>query len=151
MSLGILTGRGKRRGMTSAEKDAEIDRLNALADALNTENVQLICASARSGITIAAQATELELAAKVLKHWAAKVVRAEAEHRRLRAAVIAARPRITEVPSAMVRPYAVGIPVPYPVPLQPRDTVSEITQELAILDQPDPRPAGWASLVAQPA
>lgn len=167
MSLSIRVGRGKRRAITLPEALAEIDRLNALADALNTENVKLICETSRNGITIATQATKLELADKMLRFWAGKVVRAEAEQERLRQAVINARPRITQAynparippfaPTAPDEPWTVldpettlSIPIGRWLPFPP-DPDGDTTQELAlgILDLPGPRPAGWESLAKQ--
>lgn len=151
MSLGFFAvGRGKRRAMTMQDALAEINRLNLLADALNAENVQLICATSRNGITIATQATELELADKMLRYWAGKVVRAEAEHRRLRAAVIAARPRLTQAynparippfaPTAPDEPWTVldaettlSIPIGRWLPM-PADPDGDVTQEIDSAD-----------------
>lgn len=81
------------------------------------------------------------------KFQAGKVVRAEADVRRLVAslkntqkALRYAQPRITIVNAAMDRPYVAGVPIPYPVPVG-RSTVNDRTQELPILDLPAPVPA----------
>jgi hypothetical protein len=67
-------------------------------------------------------------------------IRAKAEQARLRQAVINARPRITETVQRLDRPYVSHVQIPYPVPVG-RSTANEETQQLAVLDQP--QPAVW--------
>ncbi|MFF2852606.1 hypothetical protein ACFVT5_40895 [Streptomyces sp. NPDC058001] len=71
-----------------------------------------------------------------VKEYGDKVIRAGAEHQRLRQAVINARPRITTVPTALVRPYSPVVVLPYVPPVPHRDTSNDTTQALPILDQP---------------
>lgn len=137
MSLNFFTaGRGKRRAMTLPEALAEIDRLNVENDLLTHQVVTALMDLDNVIAETSGWYSDLLDTRALAKRQAGKIVRAEAEHRRLRTAVIAGRPRIIPVPSAMVRPYAVGIPIPYPVPLRPRDTSGEITQETPLLDLP---------------
>ncbi|SFT31868.1 hypothetical protein [Streptomyces sp. ok210] len=74
---------------------------------------------------------------------ASTVIRDGAEKTRLRQAVINARPRITETVQRLDRPYVSHVQIPYPVPVQPADTVNEQTQQMPILDLPET--AAWPS------
>lgn len=64
------------------------------------------------------------------------LIRSKAEQERLRRAVVNARPRIREVPTDLVRPYSPVVCLPYVSPVPYRDTSSDETQQLPILDQP---------------
>lgn len=65
------------------------------------------------------------------------LIRAKAEQERLRRAVVHARPRIREVPTALVRPFAPVVVLPYVSPVPYRDTSNDETQQLPILERPD--------------
>ncbi|MBZ6102781.1 hypothetical protein ACH4NO_18435 [Streptomyces olivaceus] len=67
-------------------------------------------------------------------------IRAKAEQERLRRAVINARPRIREVPTDLVRPYSPTVVLPYVSPVPHRDTSNDETQEIALIDVPQPWP-----------
>lgn len=126
-------GSGKHRTATFAEKDHQIEQLTAaLAESERAHQAtaaDLDAALARE----AAKDRRLADADARLKTWAGKIVRVEAEHRRLRQAVINARPRITYAEPPLVPPYA-ALSLPYPVPVQGRDTSAETTQQMPILD-----------------
>lgn len=125
-------GGGKHRTATVAEKDDQIEQLTA-ALAESERARQATAADLTAALTReAAKDHRLKLADALLKTWAGKVVRAEAEQRRLRQAVINARPRITHAEPPLVPPYA-ALSLPYPVPVQGRDTSAETTQQMPIL------------------
>lgn len=69
-----------------------------------------------------------------------KTIRAKAEQERLRRAVVNARPRITVAEQQLDRPYVSRVLLPYPVPVG-RDTSNDETQQLPVIDQPEPWPA----------
>lgn len=68
-----------------------------------------------------------------------KTIRAKAEQERLRRAVVNARPRITVAEQQLDRPYVSAVQLPYPVPVG-RDTSNDETQQLPVIDQPEPWP-----------
>jgi len=114
---------------------------------LTAANEDLVCELARSIIRecqTGMRAAELDAENKALKarvkELAHKVIRGAAEQQRLRQAVVNARPRIREVPTDLVRPYSPVVQLPYVSPVPYRDTSSETTQQLPILDQPEPWP-----------
>ena len=74
------------------------------------------------------------------EEWRRATIRAKAEQERLRRAVVNARPRITEVDTRLVRPFSPVVAFPYASPVPYRDTSNDETQELPILDQPQPWP-----------
>ncbi|MFF3928171.1 hypothetical protein [Streptomyces hirsutus] len=114
---------------------------------LTAANEDLVCELARSiirecqtGMRAAALEAENKALKARVKELAAKVCRSAAEQQRLRQAVVNARPRIREVPTDLVRPYSPVVQLPYVSPVPYRDTSSETTQQLPILDQPEPWP-----------
>ncbi|MFF0166734.1 hypothetical protein [Streptomyces prasinus] len=114
---------------------------------LTAANEDLVCELARSiirGSQAALRAAELEAENQALKArvktLSHKVCRSAAEQERLRRAVVNARPRIREVPTDLVRPYSPVVQLPYVSPVPYCDTSAEQTQELPILDQPQPWP-----------
>lgn len=68
-------------------------------------------------------------------------IRAKAEQERLRQAVINARPKIREIDSQLVRPFAPVVVLPYASPVPHRSTANDATQQLPVLDKP--QPAVW--------
>jgi hypothetical protein len=72
------------------------------------------CQDAMANAQLRAENTALK---KRVKELGDKVIRAGAEHERLRQAVINARPRITETVQRLDRPYVSHVQVPYPVPV----------------------------------
>lgn len=72
-------------------------------------------------------------------------IRAKAEQERLRRAVVNTRPRIREVPTDLVRPYSPVVVLPYVSPVPHRDTSNDETQEIALVDLPEPWPTYPAS------
>jgi hypothetical protein len=87
-------------------------------------NEDLVCELTSSiirGCQAETRAAELEAENKALKarvrELGDKVIRAGAEHQRLRQAVINARPKIREVPTDLVRPYSPVVVLPYTSPV----------------------------------
>lgn len=130
-------------------KQSEAARAQAEADNthLTAENEQLVCdltqaiiRASQDEMRIAvAEAENRQLKVRV-RELGDKVIRAAAEHARLRQAVINARPRITVAPTDLVRPYSPVVELPYVSPAPYRDTSTDDTQHLPILDQPQPWP-----------
>ncbi|MFJ6566552.1 hypothetical protein ACIQNU_03975 [Streptomyces sp. NPDC091292] len=90
----------------------------------------------RDAILVAQLRAELAAVTAANEEWRRATIRAKAEQQRLRQAVINARPRITTVPTALVRPYSPVVVLPYVPPVPHRDTSNDTTQALPILDQP---------------
>lgn len=134
-----------RHSASYQELDARVRRLEADNRALIASNEDLTCALTKAlvrgcqdSMRIAvAEAENRQLRARV-QQLGDKVIRGAAEHARLRKAVIDARPRITVAPSAMVRPFAPEVVLPYVSPVPYRATANDETQQLAIIDQPKP-------------
>jgi hypothetical protein len=119
---------------------------------LIASNEDLVCALSQSvirGMQDAVTIAELRAENKAVKaaneDLRRATIRAKAEQERLRRAVVNARPRITEVPTALVRPYSPVVQLPYTSPVPYRDTSCDATQQLPILDQPQPWPTYTAS------
>ena len=114
---------------------------------LTAANEDLVCELSRSIIrecqtsmrVAALEAENRALKARV-KELGNKVIRGAAEQARLRQAVVNARPRIRVAPTDLVRPYSPVVQLPYVSPAPYRDTSNDATQELPILDRPEPRP-----------
>ena len=145
MSLTLLArGTGTRRAEDRiAELEARLTQVEADNVALTAANEDLVCdltravvRSCQDGIRIAELETENKAMLTGIKQLQGKVIRAGAEHQRLRQAVINARPRIREVDTQLVRPYSPVVVLPYVSPVPHRDTSNDDTQELPILDRP---------------
>lgn len=130
------------------ELEARLARAEADNRALTARNEELVCEltstiiSASQYSARAAVAEEengrLKDSHKDLRHT---VIRAKAEHERLRRAVVNARPRITVAYQNLDRPYISHVQIPYPVPVG-ECTANDETQQLPILDLPEsPWPA----------
>ncbi|WP_432077756.1 hypothetical protein [Streptomyces sp. YPW6] len=124
--------------------DDRIDELAARVRELEAENESLTCELTRTLLRGMRDATALaeqrtinqELIDRV-EELNARVIRDGAEKRRLRQAVINARPRITEVVQRLDRPYVSHVQVPYPVPVQPADTSNDETQAIPLIYLPE--------------
>lgn len=115
------------------------------------DNVQLIAAvedrereihtalvrGCQDAMLIAQQREQLAGAVAGIRTLQHDLIRAKAEHQRLRQAVINARPRIREVPTDLVRPYSPIVCLPYVSPVPYRDSSSDETQQLPAIDRPD--------------
>ncbi|MFE9372302.1 hypothetical protein ACFYM2_21380 [Streptomyces sp. NPDC006711] len=137
------TSRAKHAGQTPTQLKNTIAQLLADNRTLIGETSDLNCAvhkalmnSLRDEMRIAQAERERDAAVAEVRRLQGKVIRAGAEHERLRQAVIAARPRITAVPSEMVRPYSPEVVLPYVSPVPYRDTSNETTQTLPLIDVP---------------
>jgi hypothetical protein len=121
------------------------DTRQLLADnrSLISANSDLECAvykalmkSLQDAMLIAQLQAERDLAVAEVRRLQDKVIRAGAEHARLRQAVIHARPRITPVPCDLVRPYSPDVVLPYVSPVPYRDNSNDDTQNIALADLP---------------
>lgn len=121
------TAPGKHRADDAiAARDQRIRQLRAENNALTRETDEqaadihrLITRSCADAMHIAQLKLQLDAAVREVKRLGNKVIRAEVEHRRLRQAVIDARPRIRVVQTDLVRPYAPVVELPY---VSPKDT-----------------------------
>lgn len=143
-SAGKHSAAGQKATRANAALIKQLKEDNA---ALIATNEDLVCELTRSlirGMQEATARSEAETENAALKaankNLADKVIRAGAEHARLRQAVINARPRITETVQRLDRPYVSHVQVPYPVPVQSAETTNEQTQQLPILDLPETDP-----------
>jgi hypothetical protein len=75
------------------------------------------------------------------EEWRRTTIRAKAEQDRLRQAVINARPKLHPVPTDLVRPFAPVVVLPYVSPVPYRSTANDETQQMPVLDRP--QPAVW--------
>lgn len=127
-----------------AALEARLAQVEADNQALIAANEDLVGALARSIVhgcqdemrIAVAEEENGRLKARV-KELGDKVIRAGAEHARLRQAVINARPRITEAVQRLDRPYVSHVQIPYPVPVG-RSTANDETQRLPVIDLPQP-------------
>jgi hypothetical protein len=124
-----------------AQAEADNAGLVAANETFICDLTQAVLRGCRDEMRIATAEAENALLKQRVRELSNKVIRAGAEHQRLRQAVVNARPRITEVPCAMVRPYSPVVQLPYASPVPYRDTSCEETQKLPILDQPHLWPA----------
>ncbi|MEU8902124.1 hypothetical protein [Streptomyces mirabilis] len=140
--MSATTAPGKH---TAAYRELEARLAQAEADnrALIARNEELVCeltstilSASRYSLRAAAAEDENGRLKAANEEWRRTTVRAKAEQERLRQAVINARPRIREVPSAMVRPFAPTVVLPYVSPVPHRSTANDETQQLPVLDQP---------------
>jgi len=138
-----VTARGKHTA-AYLELEARVAQLEADNQALIAANEDLVCDLTRSVIRgcqdemriAVAEEENRRLKARV-RELGDKVIRAGAEKQRLRQAVINARPRITVAVQQLDRPYVSHVQIPYPVPVG-RSTANDETQQLPILDLPQP-------------
>lgn len=128
-------------------QDDYVQQLEADNEVLAAANEDLVCELARTIISAsghsmrAAVAEEENGRLKVrVRELGDKVIRAGAEHQRLRQAVINARPLIREVPCAMVRPYSPEVVLPYVSPVPYRSTANDETQQLPAIELPQRTP-----------
>lgn len=142
MSLTVIAG-GRHRAATRAELEARIRQLESDKAALQRANDQLACDLTRSILRASqdamwrAQADEENgRLKKRVRELGDKVIRGAAEHARLRQAVINARPRIREVPTELVRPFAPVVQLPYVSPVPYRSTANDETQQLPAIELP---------------
>lgn len=148
-----MTAAGKHRaGDRIAELEARVRELEAqlktqaaerqaTEESLTCELTQSVLRGMRDATVLCeTQAENTALKARV-KEYGDKVIRAGAEKERLRQAVINARPRITTAVQRLDRPYVSYVQIPYPVPVQPADTSNDETQQIPLLDLPQPVPA----------
>lgn len=140
--MSLTTAPGKH---TASYRELEARLAQAEADnrALIARNEGLVCeltstilAASRYSLRAAVAEDENGRLLKANEEWRHKTIRAKAEQERLRQAVINARPKIREVPSAMVRPFAPVVVLPYVSPVPHRSTANDETQQLPVLDQP---------------
>jgi hypothetical protein len=128
-----------------ADLEAQLAQASADNQALIGANEDLVCELTRAVIRSCQDEMRIAVAEEEngrlkarVKELSDKVIRGAAEHARLRQAVINARPRITKVDTQLVRPYAPAVVLPYVSPVPYRDSSSEQTQQLPILDLPQP-------------
>ncbi|MGW1160424.1 hypothetical protein ACWD48_19830 [Streptomyces sp. NPDC002519] len=106
-----------------AELEARLDQAEADNRALTAANETLICeltstilSASEYSIRAATAEEENGRLKRRVRELGDKVIRAGAEHQRLRQAVINARPQIHEVPTGLVRPYSPVVCMPYVPP-----------------------------------
>lgn len=142
------TTRGKHTAAHRiAQLQAQLDQADADNRALIAANEDLTCDLTRAIIRACQDEMRIAVAeeengrlkARVRK-LSDRVIRGAAEQERLRRAVVNARPRITETVQRLDRPYVSHVQIPYPVPVG-RSMANDATQQLPILDQP--QPAVW--------
>ncbi|MEV8523218.1 hypothetical protein AB0451_03520 [Streptomyces sp. NPDC052000] len=143
MSTTNIVRRAKHAGQTPAQLKDQIRRLLADNAALTAATTDLECAvsrallnACRDEMRIAQAETERDAAVAEVRRLQRRVIRDAADLTRLRQAVINARPRITQVPSEMVRPYSPDVVLPYVSPVPHHDTSNETTQTLPLIDVP---------------
>jgi hypothetical protein len=95
--------------------------------------------AALEAVNAAVLAANEELRRETVKAKA-DTLRAQAEQKRLRQAVINARPKITQVDTQLVRPFAPAVVLPYVSPVPYRSTANDETQQLPAIDLPEPWP-----------
>lgn len=149
MSIALRATAGRHSAAARiAALEARLTQAESDNRALTARNEELICeltgtilSASRYSLRAAAAEEEngrLKESHKELRHT---VIRARAEQDRLRRAVINARPKIQQVPTDLVRPYSPVVQWPYVSPVPYRSTANDETQQLPVIDQPEPWPA----------
>ncbi|MER5902952.1 hypothetical protein ABT150_23075 [Streptomyces mirabilis] len=140
--MSITTAPGKHTA-AYRELEARLAQLEADNRVLIARNEELVCeltgtilSASRHSLRAASAEEENGRLKQANEEWRRTTVRAKAEQERLRRAVINARPKIREVPSAMVRPFAPVVVLPYVSPVPYRSTANDETQQLPVLDKP---------------
>lgn len=141
----IITTRGGKHTAAHRIVDLEARLAQAEADnrALIASNEELVCdltqtivRSCNDELRIAAVEEENARLKARVKELGDKVIRAGAEHARLRQAVINARPKIDVAVQRLDRPYASYVQIPYPVPVG-KSTANDETQLIPLVDLPE--------------
>lgn len=128
--------------------EARVQELEAATETLTCELTRALLRGMQDATSLAEQRIENAALIAKVRELSDKVVRGAADQARLRRAVINARPRITETVQRLDRPYVSHVQIPYPVPVQSADTTNEVTQQLPILDLPEP--GAWRTNRLQP-
>lgn len=145
MSLTLLPrGTGARRAEDRiAELEAQLAQTQADNRALVADNEDLTRALAAAVILSCQDEMRVAIAEEEngrlkarVKELGDKVIRGAANEARLRQAVINARPRITQVPTELVRPYSPEVVLPYVSPVPYRSTANDETQQLPVIELP---------------
>lgn len=135
----ILTATGKHRADDRiTELEAKVRDLEATIEELTCELTRTLLRGMQDATALADASTKIEALVARVKELGDKVIRAGAEHARLRQAVINARPRIDVTVQRLDRPYVSYVQIPYPVPVQPRNTSNDDTQAIPLIDLPQP-------------
>ena len=136
----------KHAGQTPTQLKQTIARLTVDNETVTAANEDLVCELMRAMIRVVQDATriaeldtELKAAVAEVKRLQQKVIRSAAEQERLRQAVIDARPRINQMDTQLVRPFAPEVVLPYVSPVPYSDSSNETTQELPLVDLPGQR------------
>ncbi|MGW2861866.1 hypothetical protein [Streptomyces sp. NPDC001205] len=137
-----IVRRARHAGQTPAQLKDVIFQLEKDNATVTEANETLVCELTRAMIRacqdrmrIAQAEAERNAAVAEVKRLQAKVIRAGAEHARLRQAVITARPRFSVAVQQLDRPYVSNVQLPYQVPVG-RSTSNETTQALPLIDLP---------------
>ena len=137
--------RARHAGQTPAQLKDQIRQLLADNATVIADNSDLNCAvhraltnSMQDAMLIAQLQAERDLAVAQVRALQRRVIADAAHLARLRQAVINARPRITPVPCELVRPYSPDVVLPYVSPVPYRDPRNETTQNIALIDLPQP-------------
>lgn len=139
MTAIVIVG-GRHRAATRAELEARIRFLEKANEQLTCDLTKSILRASQDAMW-RAQADEENARLKArVRELGDKVIRGAAEHARLRQAVINARPRIREVPTELVRPFAPVVQMPYVSPVPYRSTATDETQQLPVIELPQRTP-----------
>ena len=138
----------RHAGQTPTQLKQTIARLTVDNETVTAANEDLVCELMRATIRVCQHATriaeldtELKTAVAEVKRLQDKTIRDAADKQRLRQAVLDARPRITQMDTQLVRPFAPEVVLPYVSPVPYRDSSNETTQELPLVDLPQQREA----------
>jgi hypothetical protein len=112
-------GRHSRANADVRARRAEADNavLIAVVEDLERAAHAALIRGCQDAMLIAQQRDQLAGMAAHCRELTHKTIRAQAEQKRLRQAVINARPRIREVPTDLVRPYSPVVVLPYVSPV----------------------------------
>lgn len=146
MSIAVRTPTGRHTAAHRiAELEARVRQLEADNRELIARNEELICELtstilSASEYSLRAAAAEGENGRLKASHTELRhaTIRAKAEQERLRRAVVNARPKLHPVPTELARPFAPVVQWPYVPPLPYRSTANDETQQLPLIDLPEP-------------
>jgi hypothetical protein len=120
VSIAIPSRAAGRHSQANAElraRRAEARNVELIAALQDRDLHAALVRGCQDAMLIAQQRDQLAGLAAHCRELTHKTIRAQAEQKRLRQAVINARPRIREVPTDLVRPYSPVVELPYVSPV----------------------------------
>jgi hypothetical protein len=127
--LDRLRGKGAHHGAAPSELRTQLDDVTC-------DLTRAIIAGCSDRMNLTITQHDLQTAVAEIRRLHRRVIRAEADKKRLRQAVINARPRITVAVQRLDRPYIAQVQTtPYPLPAETGDISREAVLRIPALSQ----------------